>query len=77
MGVDQQTRPWGLGQMTPLSSIAPEYQKVEFDPATQLTAFFDAAGALVDMQRGTITQSPKNSGSDGQSGPKVNDDSND
>jgi putative ATP-grasp target RiPP len=63
--------------MTPLSPVVPEYHKVEFDPASQLTTFFDAAGAPVDMQRGTITQSPKNSGNDGQGGPKVNDDSND
>lgn len=75
---DQPVRPWGLGRMAQLRSAAsPAYSTVEFDPDTQLTHFYDAAGESVDMQRGTVTLSPGTSGSDGTGGGQVSDDSND
>ncbi|MFI7454638.1 putative ATP-grasp-modified RiPP [Nonomuraea sp. NPDC049714] len=53
-----------------------EYATITFDPETQLTHFHDAGGAIVDMQRGTVTTSQ--GGSDGSANsPKVADDSND
>ncbi|MBT2233261.1 putative ATP-grasp-modified RiPP [Nonomuraea sp. NEAU-A123] len=75
---DQPVRPWGLGRMAKPSPVGPpEYATVEFDPATQLTHFYDAGGEIVDMQRGTVTKSPKNQGNDGTGGPLVSDDSDD
>ncbi|WP_327585523.1 putative ATP-grasp-modified RiPP [Nonomuraea sp. NBC_00507] len=76
---DQPVRPWGLGRMTQPSPAPPTaYATIEFDPETQLTQFYDASGAIVDMQRGTVTMSDENSGSDGSgSGQQVADDSND
>jgi putative ATP-grasp target RiPP len=49
-----------------------------FDPETQLTHFHDAAGAIVDMQRGTVTMSDEDASKDGSgSGNQVADDSDD
>lgn len=62
--------------MTQLSETKPEYHTVDFDAATQLTTFRDAAGAIVDMQRGTVTMSQGGSDGSGNS-PKVADDSTD
>jgi putative ATP-grasp target RiPP len=78
MTTGQLARPWGLGRMTwPSPAEPPEYETVILDPETQLTHFYDATGAIVDMQRGTVTMSPSGSGSDGSNGPRVADDSND
>ncbi|MFC4114145.1 putative ATP-grasp-modified RiPP [Nonomuraea zeae] len=76
VSTDQLARPWGLGRMTQLQPVVPEYQTVVFTPETQLTSFYDAAGALVDMQRGTVTYSP-GGGGDGDGSSSSADDSND
>ena len=77
MTPNQTVRPWGLSRMAQPCSVAPlEYATITFDPETQLTHFHDAGGAIVDMQRGTVTTSQ--GGSDGSANsPKVADDSND
>lgn len=64
---DQPVQPWGLGRMTPTSPAVSEFQTVVFDPETQLTHFYDANGAIVDMATSTVTKS-KGGGGDGSSG---------
>ncbi|WP_327086974.1 putative ATP-grasp-modified RiPP [Nonomuraea sp. NBC_01738] len=72
-------RPWGLRRMTETLAEEPQpWRTMAFDADTQLTTFYDANGAIVDMQRGTVTISPGGTGSDGSgTNPKVADDSND
>ncbi|WP_030907403.1 putative ATP-grasp-modified RiPP [Streptosporangium amethystogenes] len=54
MSNDRPMQPWGLGRMTQrLPEVLPPYETTSFDPATQLTRFYDAGGAVVDMGKGT------------------------
>ncbi|MEU4579993.1 putative ATP-grasp-modified RiPP [Nonomuraea sp. NPDC023979] len=72
---EQCARPWGLSRMAPPSPpTSPEYATVEFDPDTQLTHFRDAAGALVDMAKSTISYSQGGGGDGSKNAPKVADD---
>ncbi|MGV9773329.1 putative ATP-grasp-modified RiPP [Streptosporangium sp. NPDC003464] len=69
--------PWGLSRTTaPLPEGEALYDTVDLDPVTQLTAFRNQAGLIVDMAKTTVTTS-KGGGSDGSSGSSnVADDSN-
>ncbi|WP_371780077.1 putative ATP-grasp-modified RiPP [Streptosporangium subroseum] len=72
--------PWGLTRMTERLPAAPApYATFTLDPETQLTNFYDASGAVVDMSnRGTkttytsITMSRQGDGS--ANAPQVGDD---
>ncbi|MFD8527832.1 putative ATP-grasp-modified RiPP [Streptosporangium canum] len=77
MMATETTTPWGLTRMTRHLPVAlPLYATFEFAPETQVTNFYDAAGAIVDMgNKVTVTMS-KGGGGDGSSGSKsVADDS--
>jgi putative ATP-grasp target RiPP len=72
-------QPWGLARMTErLPEVPPLYQTARLDPATQITHFYDASGAVVVMGKDTfvtVTMS-KGGGGDGSSGSaQVADDS--
>ncbi|MFC4586967.1 putative ATP-grasp-modified RiPP [Sphaerisporangium corydalis] len=78
------TQPWGLSRSTEhLPAAPPPYETTSFDPETQLTRFYDAQGAIVDMGKDgtsrtfvTVTVS-KGGGGDGSGGAaQVADDSN-
>ncbi|GGK73817.1 hypothetical protein Sme01_33100 [Sphaerisporangium melleum] len=78
------TQPWGLSRSTERLPAAPApYETFSFDPATQLTRFYDARGVIVDMGKEgssrtfvTVTVS-RGGGGDGSSGAsQVADDSN-
>lgn len=70
--------PWGLSRMTePLPEEPSLYETAELDPVTQLTHFYDGAGAIVDMGKKVTVTKSRGGGSDGSSGSSsVADDSN-
>ncbi|MEU8206582.1 putative ATP-grasp-modified RiPP [Streptosporangium sp. NPDC049046] len=75
MSNSQTMRPWGLSRMTERLPEAPaSYETFKFDPDTQLTNFYDASGAIVDMGKDstnrnfvTVTVS-RGGGGDGSGG---------
>lgn len=70
--------PWGLSRATaPLPEGEALYDHVTLDPATQLAAFRNSAGAIVDMGNKVTVTTSKGGGSDGSGGSaNVADDSN-
>ncbi|MEV6861959.1 putative ATP-grasp-modified RiPP [Streptosporangium subroseum] len=74
--------PWGLSRMTNRLPVAPlPYETFEFDPTTQLTNFYDASGAIVDMGKGGSSRSYKTismsrDGDGSKNAPQVADDDN-
>ncbi|MEU8038117.1 putative ATP-grasp-modified RiPP [Streptosporangium sp. NPDC049078] len=58
MSNSQTMRPWGLSRMTERLPEAPApYETFKLDPDTQLTNFYDASGAIVDMGKDSTSRS--------------------
>ncbi|MFF4414732.1 putative ATP-grasp-modified RiPP [Streptosporangium sp. NPDC001559] len=61
--------PWGLSRMTdPLPGLPPLHETLRLDPETQLTHFYGADGAIVDMAGKITITTSKGGGSDGSAG---------
>ncbi|MFD3875417.1 putative ATP-grasp-modified RiPP [Streptomyces sp. NPDC058623] len=74
--------PWGLRRMAPYPAFAPGYAKVQLDPQTQTSRYFDHSGAPMMMpghgtSSGTNPSTNTGNPSDGQQGGGDSDTGND